>query len=122
MNGYNIDIADMQCSVFRMAQSKWKMSPSDCALFDFDSEIWKESSYLLSLYDYCTSKKLCASGSSPHSKMLHSALFNYHFFQLLFLVVLCVHPQFLQSVLQIPHRPAQTDQPVPVHSQWPSSH
>ena len=86
MSGYNIDIADMQCSVFRMAQSKWKMSPSDCALFDFDSEIWKESSYLLSLYDYCTSKKLCASGSSPHSKMLHSALFNYHFFQLLFLV------------------------------------
>ena len=74
MSGYNIDIADMQCSVFRMAQSKWKMSPSDCALFDFDSEIWKESSYLLSLYDYCTSKKLCASGSSPHSKMLHSAL------------------------------------------------
>ena len=25
------DIADMQCWVFRMAQSKWKMSPSDCA-------------------------------------------------------------------------------------------
>lgn len=31
MSGYNIDIADMQCWVFRMAQSKWKMSPSDCA-------------------------------------------------------------------------------------------
>lgn len=30
MSGYNIDIADMQCWVFRMAQSKWKMSPSDC--------------------------------------------------------------------------------------------
>ena len=28
------------------------------ALFDFDTEIWKEGSdYLLSLYDYCTSKK-----------------------------------------------------------------
>lgn len=50
MSGYNIDIADMQCSVFRMAQSKWKMSPSDCALFDFDTEIWEEGSYLLSLY------------------------------------------------------------------------
>ncbi len=23
MSGYNIDIADMQCWVFRMAQSKW---------------------------------------------------------------------------------------------------
>ena len=56
------------------------------------------------------------------SKMLHSALFNCHFFQLLLLVVPCVHPQFLQSVLQIPHQPAQTDQPVPVHSQWPFSH
>ena len=31
MSGYNIDIADMQCWVFRMAQSKWKMSPTDCA-------------------------------------------------------------------------------------------
>ena len=31
MSGYNIDMADMQCWVFRMAQSKWKMSPTDCA-------------------------------------------------------------------------------------------
>lgn len=31
MSEYNVDIADMQCWVFRMAQSKWKMSPSDCA-------------------------------------------------------------------------------------------
>lgn len=31
MSEYNIDIADMQCWVFRMAQSKWKMSLSDCA-------------------------------------------------------------------------------------------
>ena len=30
MSEYNIDIADMQCWVFRMAQSKWKMSPSEC--------------------------------------------------------------------------------------------
>ena len=28
------------------------------ALFDFDTEIWKEGSdYLLNLYDYCNSKK-----------------------------------------------------------------
>ena len=31
MSEYNIDIADMQCWVFRMAQAKWKMAPSDCA-------------------------------------------------------------------------------------------
>ena len=28
---YNIDIADMQCWVFRLVQSKWKTSPTDCA-------------------------------------------------------------------------------------------
>lgn len=28
MSGYNIDIADMQCWVFRMAQAKWKMAPA----------------------------------------------------------------------------------------------
>lgn len=31
MSEKQIGIADMQCWVFRMAQSKWKMSPSDCA-------------------------------------------------------------------------------------------
>lgn len=66
MSGYNIDIADMQCWVFRMAQSKsyeeallrFTSSRAYEALFDFDTEIWKEGSdYLLSLYSYCTSKK-----------------------------------------------------------------
>ena len=66
MSGYNIDIADMQCWVFRMAQSKsyeeallrFTSSRAYEALFDFDTEIWKEGSdYLLSLYDYCASKK-----------------------------------------------------------------
>ena len=66
MSGYNIDIADMQCWVFRMAQSKsyeeallrFTNSRAYEALFDFDTEIWKEGSdYLLNLYDYCTSKK-----------------------------------------------------------------
>lgn len=28
MSEYNIDIADMQCWVFRMAQSKWKCLPA----------------------------------------------------------------------------------------------
>lgn len=34
MSEHQIDIADMQCWVFRMAQSKWGMSAADCsALF-----------------------------------------------------------------------------------------
>ena len=34
MSEHDIDIADMQCWVFRMAQSKWNMSAADCsALF-----------------------------------------------------------------------------------------
>ena len=66
MSGYNIDIADMQCWVFRMAQSKsyeedllrFTNSREYEALFDFETEIWKEGSdYLLSLYNYCTFKK-----------------------------------------------------------------
>lgn len=31
MNSNPIDIADMQCWVFRMAQTKWKMTAKDCA-------------------------------------------------------------------------------------------
>lgn len=30
MNETQIDIADMQCWLFRMAQKKWKLAPSDC--------------------------------------------------------------------------------------------
>lgn len=42
MGERDIDIADMQCWVFRMAQTKWKLSPEACAeifknndVFDF---------------------------------------------------------------------------------------
>ena len=31
MSERQLDIADIQCWVFRMAQSKWNMSSSDCA-------------------------------------------------------------------------------------------
>ncbi len=31
MNNNQLDIADMQCWVFRKAQKKWKISPTDCA-------------------------------------------------------------------------------------------
>lgn len=30
MSEHQIDIADMQCWVFRMAQRRWKMSAKDC--------------------------------------------------------------------------------------------
>jgi hypothetical protein len=31
MSQNQIDIADMQCWIFRMAQTKWNMSPIECA-------------------------------------------------------------------------------------------
>lgn len=31
MNQKQIDIADMQCWVFRMAQTRWNISPAECA-------------------------------------------------------------------------------------------
>lgn len=31
MSQYQIDIADMQCWIFRMAQTKWHLSPEECA-------------------------------------------------------------------------------------------
>ena len=31
MSEHEIDVADMQCWVFRMAQTKWKKSPEECA-------------------------------------------------------------------------------------------
>ena len=55
MSEYNIDIADMQCWVFRMAQSKWKMSPSDC------SELFKKYDilgFIADCYDISSSKRL----------------------------------------------------------------
>lgn len=30
MSQRQVDIADMQCWIFRMAQLKWKLSPEDC--------------------------------------------------------------------------------------------
>lgn len=31
MSQYQIDVADMQRWVFRMAQTRWRMSPKECA-------------------------------------------------------------------------------------------
>lgn len=56
-----IDIADMQCWVFRMAQKKWKLNPEECAaifkkyeVLDFISscyDILHLSSYQCALED-----------------------------------------------------------------------
>lgn len=39
MSEHEIDIADMQCWVFRMAQNKWKKSPEEIAKIFQDYDI-----------------------------------------------------------------------------------
>ena len=61
MNQRQLDIADMQCWIFRMAQSKWKISPKECAellkkydILGFISECYEllhVSSYACALED-----------------------------------------------------------------------
>lgn len=61
MNQKQIDIADMQCWIFRMAQTKWNLSPCECArifkqhgVFDFIAkcyDILHLSSYQCALSD-----------------------------------------------------------------------
>lgn len=31
MSEHQVDVADMQCWIFRMAQTKWNLSPEECA-------------------------------------------------------------------------------------------
>ncbi len=61
MTDEQLDIADMQCWLFRKAQMKWNISPSDCAkifkqydILDFISEcydILHLNSYDCALHD-----------------------------------------------------------------------
>ena len=61
MEQRQIDIADMQCRVFNMAQTKWNITPSECAdifkkydLLGFISECYEllhVSSYACALED-----------------------------------------------------------------------
>lgn len=61
MSQSQVDIADMQCWVFRMAQTKWKVTPDECAqlfkeygIFDFIEkcyDILHLSSYQCALED-----------------------------------------------------------------------
>ena len=41
MNERNIDIEDMQCWVFRMAQTRWKMPAKKCAKQFKEYDIWE---------------------------------------------------------------------------------
>lgn len=61
MTGHEIDVADMQCWVFRYAQIKWNRKPEECAkifqenkIFDFLKDCYgllHVSSYLSALKD-----------------------------------------------------------------------
>ena len=48
MSKRDIDIADMQCWIFRMAQEKWNIPPEDCAdlfkKYDLKNTIFSVSS------------------------------------------------------------------------------
>ena len=51
MSEHQIDIADMQCWVFRMAQAKWKMSAKDCTELFRKYDILHLNSYECALRD-----------------------------------------------------------------------
>ena len=51
MSERQLDIADMQCWVFRMAQSKWNMSSSDCAKLFQKYDILHLNGYSCVLHD-----------------------------------------------------------------------
>lgn len=48
MSERQIDIADMQCWVFRMAQTKWKKSPEVCSKIFEDNDVF---GFISSCYD-----------------------------------------------------------------------
>lgn len=41
MQEQNIDIDDMQCWVFRMAQTRWHKSPQECAQIFQDNKVFE---------------------------------------------------------------------------------
>ena len=40
MSEHDIDIADMQCWIFRMAQTRWKKSPEACSKIFQDNDVF----------------------------------------------------------------------------------
>ncbi len=49
MHAQNIDIDDMQCWVFRMAQNRWKKSPEECAKIFQENNVFE---FISDCYDY----------------------------------------------------------------------
>lgn len=49
MSEHDIDIADMQCWVFRIAQTRWKKSPEDCAKIFQDYDVF---GFISDCYDF----------------------------------------------------------------------
>lgn len=41
MNEYDVDIADVQCWVFRMAQTKWGKTPEECTKIFQENEVFE---------------------------------------------------------------------------------
>jgi hypothetical protein len=48
MTAHQIDVADMQCWVFRMAQTQWKIPPAQCAKIFQENNVF---GYLEDCYD-----------------------------------------------------------------------
>ena len=48
MSEHDIDIADMQCWIFRMAQTRWKISPEACSKIFLDNDVF---GFIASCYD-----------------------------------------------------------------------
>ena len=49
MSEHQIDITDMQCWVFRMAQAKWKKSPEACTKIFQDNDVF---GFIARCYDF----------------------------------------------------------------------
>jgi hypothetical protein len=49
MQTQNVDIDDMQCWIFRMAQIKWHKSPQECAKIFQDNQVFE---FISDCYDY----------------------------------------------------------------------
>ncbi len=45
MHAQNIDIDDMQCWVFRMAQNRWKKSPEECVKIFQENNVFEAATH-----------------------------------------------------------------------------
>ena len=86
MSERQISIADMQCWIFRMAQTKWKMSPKECA------ELFKKYD-ILGFIDHNITVNVIQNGKITSKKELHlpSQVVN---------VIRCKNPRCITSIEQ----------------------